>query len=562
MDTKWVLADVPSVEKIDSMVAAVHTSRLVAAILCVRGFSPSEAEKFIKCDINDIYDPFLLKDMDKAAERIKKAKENGEKVTVFGDYDADGVTSVTIMIKTLEMLGIEADYYIPDRETEGYGISIKAIDVIASRNSNLIISVDCGITAVEECEYAKKLNIDMVITDHHECGDILPDAKAVVDVKRKDCPYPFKGLAGVGVALKLSQALMKDRYSYIEVLKIFSEYAALGSIADIVPLVDENRIICKTGLKKMRENPSLGIGALLKASAIDPKTVSASRIGFTAAPRINAAGRLESAEKAAQLFFTDNKNEAEEIAYTLNEYNRERQQIETEIFKEAEKYYLKHCADDKIIVLCKKEWHHGVVGIVSSRLTKKYMKPCILLSAALDSNYKGSGRSVEGFSLYDALEYTRDLLVTFGGHELAVGLTIKKENIEMFRKKINEYASKKLDPSLAVEKIYADCELRGRHLGLQTARDLSVLTPFGTGNGQPQFYIKNLTVNQVCRIGSEKQHLRMVLSKDGVQVNAVAFGFGKNCNLRFNDVISVICQLDVNEYRNTESLQLRIIDIK
>ena len=562
VNTKWIVSDVPTVEEVNKMVEATGVGRLVAAILCVRGFSPEDAVKFINKDKKCIHDPFLLKDMYKAIERINKALENNEKITVYGDYDADGVTSSTIMVLCLKELNANVDYYIPDRETEGYGISKTSIATLSERGTNLIISVDCGITAVEECDYAASLGIETIITDHHECSDTLPKAVAVIDPKRSDCNYPFKALAGVGVALKLCQALLKDKMSYYDVLVKFSDFTAIGSIADIVPLIDENRIICDVGLRKIANSTNVGIQALFDVSGVETQTVNTTKIGFVVAPRINAAGRLESAQRAIDLFLADNYEDAFEIAQDLSSYNTQRQNIEMNILKEAENMLLEKYKDDKIVVLCNKEWHHGVVGIVSSRLTKKYMKPCILLSQCPESNYKGSGRSIEGFSLYDALDYCKDLLVTFGGHELAVGLTIDFNNIDAFRKKINEYADKYLTDELCVSTVTADCELRGRHLNLQCAEELSILQPFGTGNLQPQFYIKNMTVQKAYCIGNEKQHLKLTLCKDGVTVDAIAFGFGNDNNIAFNDTVSVICQLDINDYRNVKSVQLRILDIK
>ena len=562
MNTRWIVSDVPTVEQVNKMVEATDLDRLVAAILCVRGFSPEEARTFVKKDIACLHDPFLLKDMDKAVIRIKSALENKEKITVYGDYDADGVTSSTILVLCLKELGGIVDYYIPDRETEGYGISKASIDFLVQRGTRLIVSVDCGITAVEECKYASSLGIDTIITDHHECSDIIPDAVAVIDPKQDDCNYPFKALAGVGVALKVCQALLKDKMSYYDVLLKYSDLTAIGSVADIVPLVDENRIICDVGLKKIKEHTNVGIKALFDVAGVDMDTVNTTKIGFVIAPRINAAGRLESAQRAIDLFLCDNYEEAYKIAKDLSDFNTQRQNIEIQILKEAEEMFLEKYKDDKIVVLCNKEWHHGVVGIVSSRLTKKYMKPCILLSQCPESNYKGSGRSIEGFSLYDALDYCKDLLVTFGGHELAVGLNIEFSKIDEFRLRINEYADKYLSDELSISTVVADCELRGRHLNLQSAEQLSVLQPFGAGNPQPQFYVKDMLVQKAYCIGNEKQHLKLTLCKDGVTVDAIAFGFGHKNNIAFNDTVSVICQLDINDFRNVRSVQLRIIDIK
>ncbi len=562
MTTKWIVSEVPPVEKIDEITNELGTSRIVSAILAVRGFDAKSAKAYIDKDASGIYDPFLMKDMDKAVERLKKAISLKEKITVFGDYDADGVTSCALLVSCLEELGGVVDYYIPDRETEGYGVSRASVDLIKERNTKLILTVDCGITAVEECEYAKEFGLEMIITDHHECSGIVPDAVAVIDAKQEECSYPFDYLAGVGVALKLAQALLKDKYSYAETMDRYSELAMIGSVADIVPLTDENRIICNAGLAKIKNTANYGIKALLDVSGIEAESINASKIGFVFAPKINAVGRLENASRAISLFLANTYDEAYAIANEMNEYNIKRQKIEAEILDEAVKMLEEKGNDDKVIVLCNKNWHHGVVGIVSSRLAKKYMKPCILISEGTDGLYKGSGRSVNGFSIYDALDYSKGELVSFGGHELAVGLTLEYENIDSFREKINEYAKTNLTEEMSVSTIVADCEMRGRHLNMAIAEELQLMQPFGTGNSQPVFFINNMTVQRVLQIGSEKQHLKLQLLKDGVSVGAVAFGFGTDNKIAFNDVISVMACLDINEFRGVRSVQLRIIDIK
>ena len=562
MTTKWIVSDVPAVEKIDEITNATGVNRIVSAILAVRGFDAQSAKAYIDRDMSGIYDPFLIKDMDKAVERINKAISSKEKMTVFGDYDADGVTSCALLVSCIEELGGIVDYYIPDRETEGYGVSRASVDIIKERNTSLIITVDCGITAVEECEYARGLGIDMIITDHHECSSTVPDAVAVIDSKQENCTYPYKYLAGVGVALKVAQALLKGKYTDSQVLEKYSELAMIGSVADIVPLCDENRIICSAGLEKIKHTTNFGIKALLDVSGIENDSITATKIGFILAPKINAVGRLENASRAIALFLAKSYDEAFAIASEMNEYNIKRQKIEAEILEEAEQMLKKEGNNDDVIVLCNKDWHHGVVGIVSSRLSKKYMKPCILISSSPDGLYKGSGRSVNGFSIYDALEYCKSELVSFGGHELAVGLTLEKDKTDAFRKKINEYAEKNFSEEMSVSTIVADCEMRGRHINMAVAEELQLMQPFGTGNSQPVFFINNMTVQRVMKIGSEKQHLKLQLLKDGISVGAVAFGFGTDSRIAFNDVISVMACLDINEYRGTRSVQLRIIDIK
>jgi len=560
-DAKWIVSPVPDKEAIEKIASENNVSRLIAAILCVRKFSSDDAAAFLRADCEDLHDPYLFKGMKRAVERIKSAVVAGEKITVYGDYDVDGVTATTLMINCLKELGANADFYIPSRDREGYGINKESLELIASRGVTLIVTVDCGITAIEECEYAKKLGIDLIITDHHECTNIVPDAVAAIDTKQANCKYPFKELAGVGVAFKLAQALLSERYSVVEILDKYSELVTIGSIADIVPLLGENRVICKYGLKKLANTKNAGINALFDVSGIDKSTVDTFKIGFSLAPRINAAGRIGGAESAVSLLLGNSFEEAQKIAAELDACNTRRQQIEAEIFMQAENQLLNKYQDDKIVVLSDEKWHHGVVGIVSSRLAKKYMKPCILISKGPDGKYKGSGRSVDGFSLYNALDASKETLISFGGHELAAGIVIEQEKIEEFRRKINEYAENTFNEDFMKQKLVADLELRERHLSIDVARSLSILEPFGTNNKQPLFYIEGLVVLKVSRIGANKQHLRLTLKKGNAVIDAVAFGFG-DYSISFNDTINVMCNLDINSYRNTQSVQLKITDIK
>lgn len=562
MKAKWIVSELPSVEKINSMSDSLKISKLLAAILCVRGYNETTAKGFIDKSASCIHDPYLLKDMDKAVNRITSALEKNEIITVYGDYDADGVTSCSIMVMCLEALGGNVNYYIPERETEGYGISCNSIDNIIKRGTKLIVTVDCGITAIDECEYAKNNGIDMIITDHHECSDSIPEAVAVINPKQPDCNYPFKSLAGVGVALKLVQALNYNKQSLYDTAVQYSDLVAIGSIADIVPLTDENRIVCDMGLKAISKSENFGVKALLNISGFDVTKIDTTKVGFVLAPKINAVGRLENATRAVELLLCKEYYEAEQIANELHEHNLQRQQIEQEILEQAEQMVKKYYNNDKVLVLSNKKWHHGVVGIVASRLTKKYFKPCIMISPGADGLYKGSGRSIEGFSLYDALEYSKDTLKSFGGHELAAGLVLERENVDLFRNKINEYATENLTDDMMIPTLVADCELKGRHLNMNVASELNKLQPYGTGNKQPVFYIKNMTVFKVMKIGNNKQHLKLSLSKEGVMVDAVAFGMADKTNITFNSNISVMCNLDINEYRQTRNLQLKIIDIK
>ena len=563
MVTKWILPETPSAESIDNIVKVTGATRLVAAVLAVRGFSPNDAKAFLEKSADSFHNPFLFDDMQKATDRIKKAISDGERITVYGDYDADGITSSVILCDCIRRMGGTVSYYIPERENEGYGMSRAAIEYIKEQGTTLVISVDCGITAIDECAFAKELGVDVIVTDHHECGEKIPDcAVAVIDPKTNGCKYPDKGLAGVGVALKLCQALMCDVERLEDVAYRYAEFVSLGTIADIAPLTGENRVLCDMGLKKIPNTENFGFRALLELADLVDKELDSTKVGFQISPKINAVGRLDDASRAVDMFLTNDKAEAERIASELEECNRKRQDIEQEILIEAEKIAETEYKDDLVLVLCDKKWHHGVVGIVASRLTRKYNKPCILISPGADGLYKGSGRSVEGYSLYDGLCASRETLVKFGGHELAAGLVIEKDNVESFRKAINEHAAKATANEPLVPVIKADLELRGRHLNMETAKELSALCPFGTENAEPTFVIKNASVNKITKMGSEGQHLRLQLSKDNCTITAVAFGFGKDCRIAQGDRITVMAHLEINSFRGIDSAQLKIIDMK
>lgn len=560
METKWKISPVPEISKITEISEKCNISRLLSVLLLVRGLDSESSHEFIQNDYKSIVDPFLFKDMYKAKEVIQKYISSNRRITVYGDYDADGVTATALLVKVLRKLGADVDYYVPQRDVDGYGVSKNAIDYLYERGTKLIITVDCGITAIAECLYARIKGIEMVITDHHECSDILPDAVAIIDAKVESDTYPHTMLAGVGVALKLSQALLSENQSYLQTAEEFAELVAIGSVADVVPMLGENRFICDLGIKKLNNNPPEGIKILLSLASSDYK-IDTTKIGFVIAPRINASGRITSASYAIELFLENDTNKLNSLAKMLNDLNSERQKIEADIFIQAEKMYKENFADDFVVVLFESNWHHGVVGIVSSRLTRKYNKPFVLISPGIDGNCKGSGRSIEGFSLYKALEHSKESIVSFGGHELAAGVVILEENIERFRKVINDYACDYFSKNKIENTLLADCELKGRHLNLQTVEELSLLEPFGTQNNQPLFFIRNLRVLSLYCIGNNKQHLKFTLLKDDVTIEAVAFNYEVG-NIKPNQIISIMCYLEINDYKNNYSPQLRIVDIK
>ncbi len=537
-------------------------SPLTAIILYNRGIKEDEdIRKFLSRDLSELHDPFLMKDMDKAVERILAAGEKKEKITIYGDYDVDGITSIAILYKQLEKMGIEVGFYVPDRMVEGYGVNREALDKIKADGTKLIITVDTGITAVEEAEYAKSIGLDFIITDHHECKEKIPDVYAAIDPKRKDCPYPFKSLAGVGVVFKLIQALNKSE----PLEKIMDEYAdlmCLGTVADISPLIDENRVIVTEGLKKFKTTKNIGLKALIDVST-NGKAITTSTIGYTIAPRINASGRLGCASTSVELFLTDDKDKAAELAESLCHENTLRQQTEQKMFKEALEYIKQHpeIKDDDILVIPHENWHHGIVGIVSSKITEKYYKPSILFAVDGESA-KGSGRSVTGFNLFGALENSADLLEKFGGHELAAGLTIKSDNIEAFRKKINEYAKGNTGDVNRIPEISLDAQIKVTYITLDTVHDINKLQPFGVNNPTPAFSVRNIKIHRIS-VMSEGKHLRMTLYKDGKYLDAVGFGMGEYYNsFEEGDFVDVAFALDINDYKGFQNVQLILKDMR
>lgn len=558
---KWLLKEFDK-ERVLEISKKFKISPLTAIILYNRGIrNDDEIEKFLSKDLSVMYDPFLMCDMDKAVGRILAAKDGGEKITIYGDYDVDGITAIAILYKHLSEMGISVDYYIPDRMQEGYGVNRDALDKIKAAGTALIITVDTGITAVEECEYAREIGLDVIVTDHHECKEIIPDVYAAIDPKRKDCGYPFKSLAGVGVVFKLIQALDGNK-SLPDLMEKYADLMCLGTVADISPLIDENRIIVTEGLKRFNKTKNIGLKALIDVST-SGKAITTSTIGYIIAPRINASGRLGCASRSVELFLTDNEENAHNLALSLCEENTLRQQTEQKMFKEALEYIENHpeIKDDKILVIPHENWHHGIVGIVSSKITEKFYKPSILF--AIDgTEAKGSGRSVSGFNLFDALENSSDLLEKFGGHELAAGLTIKAENIEAFRKRINDYSKDSISETMLMPTIMLDAAIKVPYITIDTVHEINRLQPFGVDNPTPSFAVKNIKIHKIS-VMSDGKHLRMTLLKDGKYLDSVGFGMGEYYHhLEEGDIIDVAFALDINDYKGFQNVQLILKDIK
>ena len=595
--TKYVRDEIN--EKIISEIAQKNNiSEICASLLYNRGYTDADsAAKFLNFDDVVMYSPLLLKDVDKAVERIRQALDNNERIVIYGDYDVDGVTSVTILYLYLKNIGAQVSYYIPNRIEEGYGLSNDAINLISSYGVSLIITVDTGVTAVEEVEYAASLGIDVIVTDHHECQETLPDAVAVINPHRSDCQYPFKSLAGVGVIFKVICAFetlaFYDKTREAEAIKSiyyrFADLVAIGTIADVMPIVDENRMIVKFGLAMLERTQRLGLLALMEAASlgsnpnvrpvvdsrnktVKPRKINSTYVGFTIAPRINAAGRISSASLAVELLLSQDESEARRLAHELCEINYKRQIEENKIAEEAYKKIEKEFdpKNHKVIVVGDDEWLQGVVGIVSSKVTEKYGLPSILISfdgssvgeqSGLDFG-KGSGRSIRGFNLVEALSYSKETLVKFGGHELAAGLTIRRKDVDLFRNKINEYANKTLTEEDLYYKIEADRELSVSDMTLNLAKEMARLEPFGNMNPVPNFITKGVRVMQANLIGSGN-HSKFIFEYNGKTINAVMFNKSYlNLNIKENDVVDALFTLDINNFNNNETVQMIIQDIK
>jgi len=545
---------------VDEICEKYNLNKVIGKIIVNRHVVNDEDVRiFITPARDDFHDPFLFKGMNVAVERIIKAINNKEKILIYGDYDVDGITSTTVLKKYLMDRGISVDTYIPNRLHEGYGLNKNAIDTIKERNIDLIITVDCGISAIEEVDYAVNLGMDVIVTDHHEVGEKLPNALAVIDAKRKDNTYPFRSLAGVGVVFKLIQALsIKLEIKPEEYLK-YLDLVCVGTISDIVPLEGENRTIAKLGLMLIKVTRNLGLRELIKSSGY--KEIDSNTISFGVAPRINACGRMGHEEEALKLFLAEDLETATKITKELNEYNTLRQSTEKAIYEEAVQEIDRNHLDEKnSIVLGGKGWHHGVIGIVSSKVTDKYYKPSILLSFE-DNIAKGSGRSVPGFDLYEGLTKCEDLLEKYGGHSMAVGLTLKKENLENFKERFEQIAKEKNIKEL-VPIIYIDDELKLKDINMDLVKSISILEPFGEANKVPLFLIRNLKIDSI-RALSEGRHLKLTLRDENFVINAIGFELGYLAEeYRIGDRIDVVGTLEINSFNGFSSIQINMKDIR
>lgn len=557
MVKKWEVSKVNN-DEVEAFTKKYNISSLLASILIRKNIlTDKEVSKFLHPTRMDFYDPFLLPDMEKAVDRINKAVENKENITIYGDYDVDGITSITLLKNFFANSNIDVKTYIPNRLEEGYGLNKDAIREISYSDTSLIITVDCGITGIEEIEYAKQIGIDVIVTDHHEPGEEIPDCIAVVDAKRKDSKYPFNQLAGCGIAFKLMQALaIRWKLPEKEYLK-FLDIAAIGTISDIVPLVDENRVIAKLGLMLVERTNNIGLKTLIDLCGF--KKIDSTMVSFGLSPRINACGRLGHADEALELFLASDKNTTTKLAKKMNEYNAARQQVERKIYDEAVEEIIKE-KDKPVIVLGKEGWHHGVAGIVSSKITDEYFKPSILICFEGDEG-KGSGRSIPGFDLHEALMECSEYLEKFGGHSMAVGITIKKDKFEDFKNAFTEYAeSKNISEIVPVINIERKVDLKD--VSLENVKELQKLEPFGEQNKMPLFLIENLKIVSIRSL-SEGKHLKILLKQDNFFIDAIGFNMGDLTEqYKIEDRVDIVGTIDVNVFNGNENVQITIKDMR
>ncbi|MEG2000411.1 MAG: single-stranded-DNA-specific exonuclease RecJ [Evtepia sp.] len=557
---QWNIA--PRLEETYRALRGEDVPDLVAAVLCARGLNTlEEAQKFLSWHTSLLCDPLLMRDMDKALSRIRTAIEANEKITVYGDYDVDGITATCLLTHYLKSQHAHVNFYIPDRLDEGYGLNPEAIQRLYHEGTRLIITVDCGITAVEETRFAQKLGVDVIITDHHECKEEIPSAAiAVVDPHRKDCPYPFQDLAGVGVALKLVLALSGEE-NRDAILAEYSDLAAVGTVADVMTLLGENRTLVRIGLNHLKKTRRIGLRALMDEAGTTARAITSTTVGFCLAPRINAAGRMGRATMAADLILTDKQDKAFRLAHELCDLNRERQAVELNIFEDCVARLEKTNRHDSI-VLADASWHQGVVGIVASRLAERYACPVFMICLQ-DGKGKGSCRSYGGFNLFEALESCSDLLLGYGGHALAAGFTISEEHIDAFRLQIERRVTEHLGREEVVPTLDVDAEIQNiATLTVEEVDKLSLLEPYGNGNPKPVFALMGATITCMVDVGGGR-HLKLRACRDGRTIEAIFFSTTKaQVGLTVGDRADLAFFPQINEYRGTRNVQLHLVDLR
>ena len=570
MNKRWRLKPQPSDDEAARLAAILKVDRVSARLLVQRGIKTyDEARTFFYPDLNDLHDPFLMKDMDKAVLRIQRALDNQEGILVYGDYDVDGTTAVSMMYSFLKRFHSKVRTYIPDRNNEGYGVSFRGIDTAQENKCKLIIALDCGIKADKEIDYAREKGIDIIICDHHRPADKIPAATAVLDPKRPDCPYPFKELSGCGVGLKLIQAVCKSKgWNDKSVITNYLDLVAVSIGADIVPIVDENRILAYYGLKKLNSNPCPGIKAFNIFSK--KRVFGITDIIFVIAPRINAAGRINQGIHAVELLTARNDVVAKEIAIEIDRLNAERKELDAATTEEALKMLEgKKLEDDFCIIIYNPSWHKGVIGIVASRLVEHFYRPAMVFTKTGEGYISASARSMHDFDIYNAIESCQDIIEQFGGHKYAAGLTLKEENFDTFKERINEIAREAILPEMRTPEVEVDTEIEMSDINPKFLRTLKKFAPFGPGNNSPVFMARHLKDNGWGKaVGKDDQHLKLTLMEAGETAggrtyDAIGFNLGKKASVvAGGKAFKAVFTIEENEYQGRISPQIRLKDIK
>ncbi len=571
MTNKWNYQPPTAEEKEqrDKLAAELELDPVISLLLVRRGLkTAAEVKKFFKPSLNDLEDPFLMPDMDKAVKRLNKALGEKEKILIYGDYDVDGTTAVSLVYKYLRAYTSNLDYYIPDRYDEGYGISTKGIDYAAEQGVTLIISLDCGIKAIDKIEYAKGKGIDFIICDHHLADDVLPDAVAVLDAKREDSCYPYEHLSGCGVGFKFMQAFAADNGFPFSELEKLLELTAVSIASDIVPITGENRILAYYGLKQINSNPSLGLKGIIDVCGLSGKEITISDIVFKIGPRINASGRMMNGREAVELLLAKNSKVAKQKSENINQYNEERRELDKKITDEANAIIssIENNEDNKAIIVYNPAWHKGVIGIVASRLTEKYYRPAVVLTKSSEL-ITGSARSVSNFDIYKVVESCRDLLENFGGHTYAAGLSLKEENLQRFKERFQQIAAQEIVPEQLVPQIDIDAVLDLKQINAKFMSDLKKMSPFGPENHKPVFCTHGVQDYGTSKlVGREQEHIKLEIidSKSASSpIHGIAFGMSRfNAHIKQMKPFDICYTIEENTYNGNTTLQLMIKDIR
>lgn len=569
MEYKWLISEWTEEELAlrKHLASELHISEAGAGLLVKRGITcREEASAYVHPSLDDLNDPFLMRDMDKATERLNRAISAGEKILVYGDYDVDGTTAVALTVKMLSGWTNRLDYYVPDRYTEGYGISFRGIDYAQEQGCTLIVALDCGIKDVDKVEYAKQRGIDFIICDHHTPGDTIPKAVAVLNMKRHDCPYPYKELSGCGVGFKLMQAMVRYRGGNQETLDSVLSYLAMSIASDIVPVTGENRILAYYGLKRINEHPLTGIKSLLAVAGLEDKKVTISDLAFKIGPRINASGRMRSGTEAVKLLLADNEDDARKRAQEIDTYNKERQECDSKTIKEALDLLQADPDNDQktTTVVYSPNWHRGVVGISASRLTETYYRPTVVLTDCEDGLITGSARSAGGFDLYSAIDSCRDLLTHFGGHRFAAGLSMPKEHLPLFKERFEHYVATHIQEEQRTPVIHIEQQISLQDITPQFINLLKHLEPFGPDNPRPIFLTRQLINNRYTkRVGKTGEHLRLDVTDRTAAITGIAFGKGDMAmHLQNGNSVDICYELEENTYNHITTIQMMVQDIQ